>query len=100
MGHITRKLLEEVGYTRNGCEDFIERIKCYIWALDSPNDFEESWGKMLKEFSLTNNKWLHQTYDIPDFWMHDYFKENFLAGILRTTSGLESQNYIWFPKVP
>jgi len=64
-----RKLPEKVRCTLNGCEDFIERIKGCVWASDSPNEFEESWG-MREEFDLTDNKWLYHTYEIRELWVH------------------------------
>ena len=87
-----RKLLEKVGHMFNGYEDFIKRIKGYVWASDSPDEFKESWGKMLKEFNLTDNEWLHHKYEILELFVHVYLKEDLLGGILRTTSGSESQN--------
>jgi len=47
MWHIMRKLPKKVGRTLNGCEDFIEHINRCVWASDSPDEFEESWGEML-----------------------------------------------------
>jgi len=74
-----RKLLEKVGRTLNGCEDFIKCTKGCVWASDSPDVFEESWGVMLEEFDLTDNKTLRQICKIRELWVHVYFKEDFLG---------------------
>jgi len=50
MWHIMRNLSEKVSRTLNGCKDFIKLIKGCIWASDSLNEFEESWGEMLEGF--------------------------------------------------
>ena len=47
---------------------------------------------MLEEFNLTNNEWLCHIYEIQELWVHVYFKDDFLGGILRTTSGSKTQN--------
>lgn len=67
-------------------------MKACVWALDSFEEFEESWGDMLHEFDLANNEWLQHIYNIRELWVHVYFKEDFLGSILRTTSGSKSQN--------
>jgi len=50
---------------------------------------------MPEEFDLTDNEWLCHIYEIQEFWVHVYFKEDFLGGILRMTSGSETQNYMF-----
>ena len=74
MWHIIRKLHEKQGRMLNCCEDFIKRIKWCVWALDSPNEFEESLGKMLEEYDFTNNEYLCHIYEIWELWVHVYFK--------------------------
>jgi len=64
------ELLEKVGHTLNGREDFIARTNGCVRASDSLNEFEESWGKIQEEFHLTDNKWLHQIYKIQYLWVH------------------------------
>jgi len=64
MWHIMRKLPEKVSCKQNGCKDFIEHIKGCVWASDSSNEFEKSWGEMLEEFNLTDNEWLRYIYEI------------------------------------
>ncbi|KAJ8437687.1 hypothetical protein Cgig2_028625 [Carnegiea gigantea] len=68
--HIMRKLPNMVGCMLNGCEDFIECIKGCVWASNSPDEFEESWGEMLEEFDLADNEWLCHTYEIRELWVH------------------------------
>ncbi|KAF1894326.1 hypothetical protein Lal_00027172 [Lupinus albus] len=41
---------------------------------------------------LQGNGWLIQMYDLRNMWIPAYFKDIFLAGILRTTSRSESEN--------
>jgi len=77
MWHIIRKLPEKVRHMLNGHEDFIERIKGCVWASGSPDKFEKSWGEMLYEFDLIDNKWLCQMHKIRELWVHVYFKEDF-----------------------
>ena len=51
-----RKLPKKVGRTLNGCADFIEHIKGRVWASDSLDEFEESWGEILEEFNLIDSE--------------------------------------------
>ena len=87
-----RKLPEKVGHLLNGCEDFLERINLCVWASDTWEEFEVKWADMLVEFHLGSNDWLKHIYDIREYWVQVYFKEDLLGGIMRTTSGSKSQN--------
>ena len=65
---------------------------CWHQTLYSPDELKESWGEMLEEFDLADNKWLRLIYEIRGLWVHVYFKGDFLGDILRMTSSFESQN--------
>jgi len=66
MWHIMRKLPEKVAHLLNGCEDFFERIKLYVWESDTLEEFEAKSADMLVDFNLDSNDCLKHIYDIRE----------------------------------
>ncbi|XP_057432341.1 protein FAR1-RELATED SEQUENCE 5-like [Lotus japonicus] len=92
MWHILKKLSEKVGASLNDDADFNRRFKSCVWNSESPEEFELRWEKVISAYNLEGNGWLSQMYDIRSMWIPAYFRDLFLAGILRTTSRSESEN--------
>ncbi|XP_058753620.1 protein FAR1-RELATED SEQUENCE 5-like [Vicia villosa] len=92
MWHIMKKVSEKVGVSLNVNIDFNNRFKSYVWNSESPEEFEIRWKTIISDFKLEENGWLSQMYDIRNMWIPTYFKDIFMAGVLRTTSRSESEN--------
>ncbi|XP_057432975.1 protein FAR1-RELATED SEQUENCE 5-like [Lotus japonicus] len=92
MWHIMKKVSEKVGVSLNANEEFNTDFKSCIWRSETANEFETTWKSIIIRFQLQKNDWLSHMYDIRSMWIPAYFKDIFLAGILRTTSRSESEN--------
>lgn len=57
-----------------------------------PEVFESKWWKVLSEFKLVDHKWLCKLYELRRFWIPAYFRDLYLAGLMRTTSRSECEN--------
>ncbi|KAK2383722.1 protein FAR1-RELATED SEQUENCE [Trifolium repens] len=67
-------------------------LKSCIWNSESSEEFEEKWNNIISEYKLEQNGWLSKMYDLRSMWIPAYFKDTFMAGIMRTTSRSESEN--------
>ncbi|XP_058774181.1 protein FAR1-RELATED SEQUENCE 5-like [Vicia villosa] len=92
MWHILKKVSEKVGVSLNVNIDFNNRLKSCVWNSETPEEFESKWKSIISDFKLEENGWLSQMFDIRSMWIPAYFKDIFMAGILRTTSRSESEN--------
>ena len=91
MAH-SKKVSEKVGVHLNANTKFNSQFKSCIWNSESPEEFELRWKEIISDFKLEENGWLTHMYDIQNMWIPTYFKDMFLARILRTTSRSESKN--------
>jgi len=92
MWHILKKLSEKVGGTLNDNNDFNNRFNSCVWNSESSEEFEFEWNDIISDFGLEENGWLSTMYELRRMWIPAYFKDIFMAGILRTTSRSESEN--------
>ncbi|XP_039686674.1 protein FAR1-RELATED SEQUENCE 5-like [Medicago truncatula] len=92
MWHIMKKVSEKVGVSMNDDDEFNKSFKSCVWGSETPNEFEETWAFFMTRFELEKNKWLLHMFEIRRMWIPAYFKDTFMAGILRTTSRSESEN--------
>ncbi|XP_021990852.1 protein FAR1-RELATED SEQUENCE 5-like [Helianthus annuus] len=60
-----------------------------------PEDFETEWHSIMSTFGLENHKWLKDMYDLRFDWIPSYYNGENLAGLMRTTSRCESENYFF-----
>ncbi|RZB42838.1 Protein FAR1-RELATED SEQUENCE 5, partial [Glycine soja] len=86
MRHIMKKNSEKVGVSLNVNKKFYNHFKSCVWGLETQNDFESTWKAIMVRFKLEKNDWLSHMYDIQSMLIPAYFRDMFLAGILRTTS--------------
>lgn len=74
----------------------MEKIKKYIWSSTiDPEEFEEGWNSVMKEFKLEKHVWLSQMYDMRESWIPAYFRDKPMYGLIRTTSRSESENFFF-----
>jgi hypothetical protein len=50
------------------------------------------WNALIHDYGLESNEWLANRYHIRESWIPTFFMDISLAGVLRTTSRLESSN--------
>lgn len=72
----------------------MEKIKKYIWSSTiDPEEFEEGWNSVMKEFKLEKHAWLSKMYDMRESWIPAYFRDKPMYGLIQTTSRSESENF-------
>ena len=92
MWHIMKKLPEKIGPHLLEDEEFLKRVNSCVWGSETIEEFESRWIAIISDYHLENNEWLQGRYRIRESWIPAYFKNIWLAGILRTTSRSESAN--------
>lgn len=74
--------------------EFKKRFNSLIWNAKLDHlQFEAGWEIMIKEFDLSDNKWLSDMYALRSYWIPAFFKNVPMCGLMRTTSLSESQNW-------
>ncbi|XP_031116646.1 protein FAR1-RELATED SEQUENCE 5-like [Ipomoea triloba] len=93
MWHIMCKVGEKVGPFLSKDEVFRRKLNCIVWdnSID-PEAFELRWNQIMEEYGLGDNGWFRYLFESRTFWASPYFQDEFMAGLVRTTSRSESQN--------
>jgi hypothetical protein len=86
------KVSEKIGGSVNDNDEFNKSFKSCVWGSETPEEFEDTWRFIMTRFELEKNEWLSHMFSIRKMWIPAYFKDIFLAEILRTTSRSESEN--------
>ena len=74
--------------------EFKKRFHGLVWnSRISKQQFEDGWNLILKEFNLEKDEWMTGIYNIRDSWIPAFFRDVPMAGLMRTTSLTESQNW-------
>nr|GEW72126.1 hypothetical protein [Tanacetum cinerariifolium] len=93
MWHITQKHLEKILGDLDTDSEFRKEFHKLIWnVFIRPEVFEKRWNSLITKYNLQDNKWLSDMYAIIDRWIHGYFKEYPMCGLMKTTSRSESSN--------
>ena len=93
MWHIMKKLNDKVDMKALKDTEFLDKIHACVWSVESePSEFEESWKSIIQEFGLEKNDWLQTMFKMRELWIPTYFRDLFMARLLRTTSCSESEN--------
>jgi len=92
MWHIMKKVSEKVGASLNDDDEFNNTFNSCVWGSETPDEFEATWESIMMDFELEENEWMSHMFELRSMWIPAYFKDIFLAGILRTTSRSESEN--------
>ncbi|XP_035837164.1 protein FAR1-RELATED SEQUENCE 5-like [Helianthus annuus] len=96
MWHIWEKLKTKVGPVLSANTDFNTRMTHVVWNdTIIPEDFETEWHSIMSTFRLENHEWLKDMYDLRFDWIPAYYHGEDLAGLMRTTSRCESENYFF-----
>ncbi|KAK9073289.1 hypothetical protein SSX86_007613 [Deinandra increscens subsp. villosa] len=91
MWHIMNKL--SVGVRLCNSTDFKKYICNIVWTdAISSEEFDKKWQKIIDEYNLKDNKWLHNMFGIRKSWIPAHNKDELFSGLMRTTSRSESEN--------
>ncbi|GKF07554.1 FAR1 DNA binding domain, zinc finger, SWIM-type, MULE transposase domain containing protein, partial [Tanacetum coccineum] len=64
-------------------------------TICSNTDFKRRLCNIVDEFSLNENKWLSDMFEMRDRWIPAYFRNEPMSGLIRTTSRSESENHFF-----
>ncbi|CAH9062579.1 unnamed protein product [Cuscuta europaea] len=93
MWHIMSKVSSKVGPVLSKNSEFMSKLNYVVWShYLEPDVFEKKWTSIMEEFGLQNHVWFSNMYDIRKDWIPSYFRDLYMAGLLRTTSRSESEN--------
>lgn len=92
LWHIMRKVSEKVGGSLNSNVEFHDRLKACVLGSETPHEFESTWLSIISDYGLENNNWFTLIFGMRNMWILTYFRDIFLAGLLRTTTISESEN--------
>lgn len=68
------------------CADFDK-----LYRLDTPEEFEYQWSRVVRKYNLHSNKHVAGLYEIKHFWVPAYLRDHFFGG-MTTTGRSESIN--------
>ncbi|XP_058218932.1 uncharacterized protein LOC131329669 isoform X3 [Rhododendron vialii] len=68
------------------CADFDK-----LYHLDTPEEFEYQWSRVVTKYNLHSNKHVAGLYEIKHFWVPAYLRDHFFGGMI-TTGRSESIN--------
>ncbi|GJW13820.1 FAR1-related sequence 5-like protein [Tanacetum coccineum] len=87
MWHIMQKLTNKVGTEICSNTDFKRRLCNIVWTDKIERQtFDKKWAAIMDEFSLNENKWLSDMFEMRDRWIPAYFHNEPMSGFMRTTS--------------
>nr|KAJ0222474.1 hypothetical protein LSAT_V11C200080810 [Lactuca sativa] len=66
-----------------------------MWHITKKLPKKAGWECLLRDFSITNNKWLNAMYGLRRLWIPTFFKDIPMSGLMRTTSLSEIQNWLF-----
>ncbi|CAH9084527.1 unnamed protein product, partial [Cuscuta europaea] len=93
MWHIMSKVTQKVGPVLSKNETFMSSLNSIVWShYLEPSQFEEKWISLMNEYELTKHDWFVHMFELRYWWIPSYFRDLFMAGLLRTTSRSESEN--------
>ncbi|XP_019184054.1 PREDICTED: protein FAR1-RELATED SEQUENCE 5-like [Ipomoea nil] len=93
MWHIMCKVGEKVGLILCKDEVFRRKLNDIVWnkSLDSKS-FEDARSCIMEEYGLGDNGWFRYLFESRTYWASPYFHDEFMSGLVRTTSRSKSQN--------
>ncbi|XP_035832943.1 protein FAR1-RELATED SEQUENCE 5-like [Helianthus annuus] len=91
-----KRAIKDVGPVLSANIDFNTRMTHVVWNdTIIPEDFETEWHSIMSTFGLENHEWLKDMYDLRFDLIPAYYHGEDLAGLMRTTSRCESENYFF-----
>ncbi|XP_021980106.1 protein FAR1-RELATED SEQUENCE 5-like [Helianthus annuus] len=96
MWHIMKKVADKAGHELCNNDDFKRKMYDIVW-IDSiePEEFERQWKLVMIEYGLTQNKWIDDMFVMRSMWILAFYRHEPMSGLMRTTSGSESENHFF-----
>ncbi|KAL4332232.1 hypothetical protein GQ457_07G032610 [Hibiscus cannabinus] len=91
MWHIEKKFPETLSHVYHRNEDFKKEFNSCIHNTLTPDEFENSWTRVIQKYNLQGNSWLEKIYSIREKWVPAFLHNTFCAG-MSTTQRSESLN--------
>nr|GEV05489.1 protein FAR1-related sequence 5-like [Tanacetum cinerariifolium] len=93
MWHIMQKIPSKICKEIYDETNFKEHFHKIVWNMFiEPLKFEEKWSELIEDFGLQSHKWLTKIFNLREIWIPTYFIDSPVYGLMRTTSGSESEN--------
>ncbi|CAH9113656.1 unnamed protein product [Cuscuta europaea] len=93
MWHIMSKVSSKVGPDLSKDSNFMKELNLVVWShYSQPSEFELGWTNLMREYDPLEHNWFSHMFEIRKMWIPAFFGDLFMAGLLRTTSRLESEN--------
>ncbi|KAH6767225.1 hypothetical protein C2S52_018208 [Perilla frutescens var. hirtella] len=93
MWYIMMKVPEKVPTKLKNDATFRQRFNDVVWSdVVEPSVFEQQWNSVMVDYGLTEDKWFKAMYEIRQYWIPAYFRDELMSGVCRTTSISESVN--------
>nr|XP_043630250.1 protein FAR1-RELATED SEQUENCE 5-like [Erigeron canadensis] len=93
MWHIMKKLPLKVCSDLLNNTDLRKRLHKLVWNVFlEPDEFENRWMSLIKEFQLEDNNWLSDMFQLRQSWIPAYFNHLPMCCLMKTTSRSESSN--------
>ncbi|XP_022851587.1 protein FAR1-RELATED SEQUENCE 5-like [Olea europaea var. sylvestris] len=83
LWHILKKLPEKFGGHRHKAS-IIATIHALVYDMQSCEEFEQGWNKMLVDYDLLEHAWLTSLYNERGRWVPCFLKTSFWAGMSTT----------------
>lgn len=97
--HVMRKAKENPGFHYRKNSDFRTEFHKFLNDMLTTEEFEAGWDEMMKKYSLHDNPWLIQIYEVRHKWTKPYFAGKFCAK-QTSTQRSESANHMLKNYVP
>ncbi|KAL4385753.1 hypothetical protein GQ457_15G014850 [Hibiscus cannabinus] len=91
MWHIEKKFPEILSHVYHQNADFKKEFSSCIHNTLTPDEFEDSWMRVIQTYNLQGNSWLEKIYSIREKWVPAFLRNTFCAG-MSTTQRSESLN--------
>ncbi|XP_061373455.1 protein FAR1-RELATED SEQUENCE 5-like [Gastrolobium bilobum] len=91
MWHIMRKFPEKLSHVYRDHGSFKKEFNDCIYKSNSIQEFEDKWHRLIVEYRLIGNEWMHSLYSIRSSWIPIFNRSTFFAG-MHTTQRSESIN--------
>ncbi|KAH6770240.1 hypothetical protein C2S52_015043 [Perilla frutescens var. hirtella] len=96
MWHIMMKVPEKIPAKLKNDATFRQRFNDVVWSdVVEPSIFKQQWNSVMVDYGLTEDKWFKAMYEIRQYWIPAYFRDEPMSGVCRTTSISESVNSVF-----
>ena len=66
--HIYQNAAKDLHHVFHSSKQFAKDFSDCLYEYEDEDEWHISWDYMLKEYGLTDNKWLHSIFDVKEKW--------------------------------